>query len=107
MKKRIALYLIKLMVLSIFLTGTVSAIEEPKVVLVGALPDQPFLYFLKTKIKEPIILMFTTGENDIQKRLEFLETRRLELRVLASKPNIEDKLEKLSENVYATKNEPE
>jgi len=74
MKKTIAFIL----AISIF-SSIVSALEVPEVTDAGILPTQPFFYLLKTNIKEPVSLMFKTGDADLQERLRLLEVRRLEL----------------------------
>ena len=95
MKKTISILTALMLSLSI-----VSALEEPKVILTGATPDQPFLYFFKVNIKEPITLFFLTGQADIQKRLEYLETRTLELKKVSLKITDTEKLKKLQEKTY-------
>jgi len=94
MKKTISILTALMLSLSI-----VSALEEPKVILTGATPDQPFLYFFKVNIKEPITLFFLTGQADIQKRLEYLETRTLELKKVSLKITDTEKLKKLQEKI--------
>ena len=68
------------------------AIEEPSVLVVGSLPDQHFLYFFKTKINEPIKLLFSKDE--LQYNLELLELRKEEMKALAEKIKDSDKLTK-------------
>ena len=76
----------------LMLTPLAIAIEEPSILIVGALPDQPFLYFFKTRVNEPMKLLFSGDE--LQYNLELLELRKEEMKALAEKVKDSDKLAK-------------
>src|SRR3990167_11338227 len=62
---------------TILLSSIVSAIEEPKAIVIRALPTHSVIYFFEVNIKEPLQLLF--AKDKVQKKLDFLEKRKLEL----------------------------
>ena len=61
----------------ILLSSIASAIQEPKNIVIRALPTNGIIYFSEVNIKEPIQLLI--AKDKVQKKLDFLEKRRLEL----------------------------